>query len=202
MLFCCFFVCLFGFPLWVGGGLLRRMTVEEYYYWSHWNREDSFPKKALVVEGEVCSANTVDKEQRGFNAQSRWQLAGSPLSLPLAIDSFFFLPSGWVVPAESLSDHCFFCHLPGFLGAVISYHAFFLPRTASTHRSSSASLFLLLSCPLWQSFCLSFSAFVNRFSLGQVINTLGKRLIIVFLSLLTLIAHLPLILYVIFGSSR
>lgn len=61
------------------------------------HKGQSSPKKALVVEGEECSANTAEKEQREFKAQS-CQLVCRVLWFPAPwapLFSFFFLPAKW-----------------------------------------------------------------------------------------------------------
>lgn len=85
------------------------------------------------------------------------------------------LREGQFQAAESDSAHCFLCHLPGFLGGCDFLPCFLSYVLLPHHRSSSASLFLLLSHPLSQSFCLSFLPSVNHFSLGQVDKSPGEK---------------------------
>lgn len=126
-------------------------------------------------------------------------LAGSSSSHRLVTNHrLLFLPLGRVVPAESGSLHRFFCHLPEFLGAVISYYAF-CPTSywLSTQKLQCFSLPAAKLLPLAELLPL-FSAFVNHFSLGQVDKYPGEKADCSF----PLIAHLPLIPYVIFWESK
>lgn len=63
-----------------------------------WQLKNTIIEVTGIGEGEECSANTVEKEQRAFNAQSCWQLAASSSRLPVAIDSFFFPSQRGAVP--------------------------------------------------------------------------------------------------------
>lgn len=96
----------------------RHFALRLELRWSYQSRGDSYPKKALVAEGVECSANTAEKEQRVFKAQS-CQLAhrASWFLATLSSVTLFLLSTLKVEEVLGCwpkrdSVHCFFCALP------------------------------------------------------------------------------------------